>query len=421
MPLPSRGQYEIAVQNPGLAFADRELQQCSVECKDGIPVPYSGAFATTWRMKRDDSAWAVRCFTKPVPQLEKRYSIIGDFLSQRRPEFLIGAELLVRGIRIGADWHPAIKMRWLSGRTLNTYIGSKLRAPTQLILLRGKLLEMAGAMQSLNMAHGDLQARNVIVSRERLYLVDYDGIYVPGLRGLPPGEIGHPHYQHPERCVSHWGPAMDSFSLIVLYIGISAVALQPELWDEFDNGLNVLFNNIDFADPQNSLLFRELLNLPNMGSMPERLQEICAAGLDAVPTLNDFVAQETARRRFMDTVGGWLGTARPMAGQVRLAATDRRALLAQVGSEVTVYGVIAGTHKGLTKYGKPYLFLNVGVYPNAEITFIIWSDGLEKYDARGLDPASLVGVNVEAQGTVGLYENRLEITIDAPARLRIIG
>jgi hypothetical protein len=30
-------------------------------------------------------------------------------------------------------------------------------------------------------------------------LVDYDGMWVPGLADRPAGEVGHPAYQHPQR------------------------------------------------------------------------------------------------------------------------------------------------------------------------------------------------------------------------------
>ena len=335
MPYPIGQQYEVAVQNPLRAFDDWELQQCSVVLQNGMPRVWSGGFAATFRMERAASAWAVRCFTRPVPQLEKRYTIIGKFLAQHTPEFLTRAELLVRGVRVGADWHPVIKMPWVQGRTLNSFIGSTLGTPGQLIPVRDDLLKLAGGMQSLNMAHGDLQHGNVIVFNGRLKLVDYDGIYVPNLKGLPSSEIGFKHYQHPDRGRSHWGPAMDNFSLIVLYIGLSAVAMEPRLWSKFDNEVNVLFNASDFADPLKSPLFKELLNLPGLGSMPEQFQEICRAGLNKVPTLNDFVSQTRIARGPMHPDGTGK---RPIAEVVALYL-----LLALVGVIiVVVFGLTGG-------------------------------------------------------------------------------
>ena len=347
MPYPVGLQYEVAVQNPLRAFDDWELQQCSVVLQNGMPRVWSGGFAATFCMERAASAWAVRCFTRPVPQLERRYTIIGKFFAQHSPEFLTRAELLVRGVRVGADWHPVIKMPWVQGRTLNSFIGSRLGTLGQLIPVRDDLLKLAGAMRSLNMAHGDLQHGNVIVLNGRLKLVDYDGIYVPDLKGLPSSEIGFKHYQHPDRGRSHWGPAMDNFSLIVLYIGLSAVANGPTLWSKFDNGVNVLFNASDFADPLKSPLFKELRKLPGLGSMPEQFQEICKAGLDKVPTLNDFVSQTKNGRGSMHAVGA--GTATGGKGKRSTAEVLAPYLL------WTLVGVIIVVVFGRNLFGSPGL------------------------------------------------------------------
>ena len=231
MSLPTGVQYRKAVQNPKINFRDADLARSTAECgANGMPLTYSGGFATTFRMVDDGAEWAVRCFISPVAQLEKRYKIIGRYISQDPPAFLVNAALLANGIQVDAHWHSVIKMEWLGGPTLNAYIETQLQAASKIIKLRDELMELAAAMQARDMAHGDLQHGNIIVSNGRPRLVDYDGIYLPELSGMVPNESGHKHYQHPQRAQQDWGPHMDRFSQIVLHVGLTAIAQRRDLW-----------------------------------------------------------------------------------------------------------------------------------------------------------------------------------------------
>ena len=422
MPLPTRVKYQTAVQNPRICFRDPDLANSTARCSaNGMPLTYSGGFATTFRMRNAGVDWAVRCFTRPVAQLERRYGIIGRYISTDKLAFLGSAALLPEGIQIDAHWQPIIKMEWLSGYTLNSYIETQLRAASKIIKLRDELVGVAKAMQAKKMAHGDLQHGNIIVFDGRPRLVDYDGIYLPDLKGMVPDELGHKHYQHPQRARGDWGPEMDRFSLIALYVGLSAIALRRELWDTFNCGENVLFTKSDFAEPAASELFDELGGIAAIEKMSKDFRALCAGPLRSVPTLQDFVARTVA-------VNGWEVGTKPKraetpgeSGSINLAATDRASVVANLGSEVRVHGLIAGKRDAMTKYDDPYLFLNVGAYPAAAFTFVIWSEGLEKYAALGEDPASWVGKEVQAQGTVEDFRGRLQMTIHEPVQLRVIG
>lgn len=266
-----------------------------------MPLAYSGGFATTFRMRNGGRDWAVRCFTSPVAQLESRYRIIGGHINTNNPRYLVSAALVPEGIQIDAQWHPIIKMQWLAGYTLNSYVETQLQAASKIIKLRGELMELAGEMQAAEMAHGDLQHGNIIVSNGRPRLVDYDGIYLPELKGMVPDELGHKHYQHPQRAREHWGPHMDRFSLIALYVGLSAIAQRRELWDEFDNGKNILFTEKDFTNPGASELFGKLRGIAAIERISEKFRGICAGGLNDVPTLQAFLGINKIHAQGTDT------------------------------------------------------------------------------------------------------------------------
>ena len=61
-------------------------------------------------------------------------------------------------------------------------------------------------LRKLQMAHGDLQHGNMVVTPAReLKLIDYDGMYVLGMPVGRSHEKGHVNYQHPQRDASHFG------------------------------------------------------------------------------------------------------------------------------------------------------------------------------------------------------------------------
>ena len=60
-------------------------------------------------------------------------------------------------------------------------------------------------LRQAEVAHADQQHGNVLLvpiaemAQLRLKLIDYDGMYVLALAGIPSGELRHPSYQHPQR------------------------------------------------------------------------------------------------------------------------------------------------------------------------------------------------------------------------------
>ena len=81
MQWPTMSDYQDAMQNPGLSFADPEL-------RSGIPVtevwdcePITGGFASVYQVVSGGSKWAVRCFLRHHQDSEQRYAAIGRTLS----------------------------------------------------------------------------------------------------------------------------------------------------------------------------------------------------------------------------------------------------------------------------------------------------------------------------------------------------
>src|SRR5207245_9243152 len=124
----------------------------------------------------------------------------------------------------------------------------------------------------------------------KLFLIDYDGMFLPKLARLKTNDICHINYQHPGRNASHYGPSIDRFSSIVIYLGLRAISESPKLWSKYDDSENVLFRAGDFANPAGSPLVRELAALPALSSEVERFQGVCKLPIDDVPDLETFIS-----------------------------------------------------------------------------------------------------------------------------------
>jgi hypothetical protein len=95
MLLPRGDEYNIAVQNPRIAFTDIDLKTGLVETTQlGLPKPYSGGFTITYKLSNGQTAWAVRCFHRDIQDLQRRYRSIGNFFSKNPSQYFVDAQYL---------------------------------------------------------------------------------------------------------------------------------------------------------------------------------------------------------------------------------------------------------------------------------------------------------------------------------------
>ena len=117
-------------------------------------------------------------------------------------------------------------------------------------------------------------------------------MFVPAFAGHEAPETGLACYQHPRRSASDYGVGLDRFSLLVMCTALSALAVDPGLWAEFNTGENLLFAGDDFADPRASRLFERLGALadPQVTALVRTLTSACALGPLAVPLPDRLIA-----------------------------------------------------------------------------------------------------------------------------------
>jgi len=416
---PEPAEYRNAIQHPRLAFADPDLK--FAECEEdhwGLPRIMTGGFAAIFHLHKGKSQWAVRCFYKDVPELRRRYEAIGQFLSKRPDEVFVDASLLHDGILVQGQRYPIIKMTWIDGDPLNLYIESNISKRQAISWLPDAFLELTERLQKLGIAHGDLQHGNIMVTDHSLKLIDYDGIFLPELKGLPNNQQGHPNYQLPSR-TDEYGPEIDRFSEVVIYTALKALAESPSLWKKYSKGgENLLFKQNDFVDPDSSELMSDLEQISDLGSLVPKLRVLCALGIEDMPALEDFLS------------GRWHpSTVVPppirVIREVRtifevLEASDTAGLLARVGLRVTVVGQITAIHEDSTRYGQPYVFLNFGDWKRKCFHLVAWSGALTLFAAEGLRISSYKGKWISITGILSSFKSTPQIEVEMPSQIEVL-
>jgi hypothetical protein len=288
---PSPQDYNEAIQNLANNASDSQLRNGRVRVSElGLPRALTGAFASVYRVDCPESSVAVRCFLRDIKDQESRYEHISNFVQNDSLPYTVTFDFLRNGIRVGANWYPALKMDWVSGPNIDQYVEKHLNQPAKLISLGESFKNMCMELHDAGIAHGDLQHGNIILCNDELRLVDYDGMYVPAMSGMLSHELGHRNFQHPLRSPRHFGPHLDNFSAWVIYISIRCAALDPYLWQTVAAGDDcLLFRRDDFVDPEHSFVFNTLERHENeeIRSLARFLRWQCHEPIDEVPALKN--------------------------------------------------------------------------------------------------------------------------------------
>jgi len=261
---PDLTEYHEAMQSPQRSLGDPELQKAQID-KDrfGMPKPATGGNAVVYKATVGQNAWAVRCFLRPISDHAERYAAISKHLQKNRSAHSTEFVYLADGLRIKGGTFPIVKMAWVQGQHLDRCVEGLLDQPRELAALREKFRTLVKDIERAHFAHGDLQHGNIMVTGKELLLIDYDGMWVPALIGRQATEIGHRAYQHPKRSTTDYGPHLDRFSALVIYLSLRALEIDRQLWDTYCTGDNLLFVREDFNEPGRSPLWGDLAALKN--------------------------------------------------------------------------------------------------------------------------------------------------------------
>src|SRR5438105_15476071 len=262
---PDLTEYDEAVQHPPKAFADPGLKAVTLELdRFGMPKPATGGNAVVYKANEPGGlltfkkTWAIRCVLRPISDHAERYEAISRHLRKVRLSYDVNFQFLKQGIQIRSGWFPIVKMQWAEGDLLHSHIEKQLRYPGSLATLRAKWVTLVRDLEAARVAHGDLQHGNILVRDGSIQLVDYDGMWVPALKGRHATEIGHRAYQHPERSEQDYGQEIDRFSALVIYLSLAALERDVTLWERFHTGDNLIFVREDFHQLGRSAIWQQL-------------------------------------------------------------------------------------------------------------------------------------------------------------------
>jgi hypothetical protein len=424
---PTMDQYNDAVQHPQTAFSDPVLKVAKIATNGmGLPIALGGGFALTYTATAQGRKFAIRCFHKEAKGLEARYGHVDKGLRTAGGSYFVGFEYQPTGVLVNGKRYPIVKMDWVDGDTLGSFLEDNYSDKSRIERLRQQFTDVERFLRSEGLAHGDLQNGNVLVKSD-LKLIDYDGIYVPTMAAGQGAELGHKHFQHPKRSAADYGPEMDRFSFIVIDLSLRAIALHSKLFAKYSNGENIILTANDFIDPGNSAAFADLKAIPTLARDTANLASICAAPVKSVPKLEDFLAAKNIpAAAIIIRAPAAAKEAKKEAAYVGaydvVDATNFALVAKQVGNRVELVGRVTKVHTAKTKYGKPYCFVFFND-SRQSVKLNIWSEGLAKLS--GAPSQAWTGKWLSVQGLVdptysGRHGTSLSITITSNSQLRTI-
>jgi hypothetical protein len=261
---PTRDAYDAAMLDWHTTLADPELRAGDL-ARDSFGIRrYGGAglYVCVYRI----GDWLVRCFRanppkQPPDDIMERYAAISAFCRAHTATLpaLVPIDYQPEGITVHGQAWPIVKMPFLGDAvSLGSYISRHVRDGARMRALAGAWLHLIAGMEAAPMAHGDLDLTNVLVQGHddapTLRLIDYDNLWLPALQQRRQTESGHEHFQHPAFLPPNarpFGPAMDRFSALVIYLALLALIQQPTLYDEWeaDESAYLLLLRFDYQRP----------------------------------------------------------------------------------------------------------------------------------------------------------------------------
>ena len=255
MNYPSINEYKEAI-----LFAEDNFEQLKnlrpVLEDDGSPVMTSGNFAVVFKMKDEQTGklHAVKCFLREQEGRAEAYRMIAEELEYVSSTFLTPIKYLEKELFVDTNAgeekeFPVLLMDWVEGETLDKYIRKHLDDQYELSLLAYQFSRLAMWLMPQPFAHGDLKPDNILVKSDgTLVLVDYDGVYVPAMKGQKARELGSPDFRHPSRTETDFDEHIDDFSLASILLSLKAISLQPSLLEEYGASDRLLFSANDYLN-----------------------------------------------------------------------------------------------------------------------------------------------------------------------------
>ena len=265
MTYPLISEYVEAVRNAEDNF-DKLRNLRPVTDGNGNPVMTSGNFAVVFKMRdeKNDKLYAVKCFLKDQPNRAENYRMIAEELENVSSSFLtkfqyLDNELFVDAAHADGEEFPVLLMDWVEGTNLDLYIRQHLHDSYQLHLLAYQFSRLALWLMPQPFAHGDLKPDNIMVREDgTLVLIDYDGMFVPAMKGQKAREMGSLDFRHPARTEETFNEHIDDFSLASILLSLRVIAEEPALLEKYGAADRLLFSEKDYRAIHDCQLLKDI-------------------------------------------------------------------------------------------------------------------------------------------------------------------
>ena len=267
MQYPLISEYVKAIQDAGDNL--EQLAHLTPVLDDhGEPYRSSGAFAVVFKMqdKSTGKYYALKCFTKEQEGRADAYRQIAEELDMVEYPYIIFVKYMEKEVCVDCqceeDKFPVLLMDWVDGDTMEAYIAANYHNQSSMSMLCYRFGKMAAWLRTQSFAHGDLKSDNIIVRPDgSLALVDYDGMFVPSMKGRKSPTKGTKNFSHPLRTVDDFDETIDDFSLASIALSLKAISLNSTLLDLYGNSGRLLFSEEDYRNPSKSKVISTLQEL----------------------------------------------------------------------------------------------------------------------------------------------------------------
>ena len=267
MQYPLISEYVKAIQDAGdnldkLSFLTPVLDD------HGEPYRSSGAFAVVFKMldKSTGKYYALKCFTEEQEGRADAYRQIADELGMVDSPYITSVKYMEKELFVDSqceeDEFPVLLMDWVDGETMEAYIAANYRNQSAMLMLSYRFGKMAAWLRTQPFSHGDIKPDNIIVRPDgSLTLVDYDGMFVPSMKGCQSPTIGTKDFSHPLRTMDDFDETIDDFSLASIALSLKAISMKSTLLDIYGASDRLLFSENDYRNPSNSKVISALQEL----------------------------------------------------------------------------------------------------------------------------------------------------------------
>lgn len=233
---------------------------------DGLPVMTSGNFAVVLKMKdvKTGKFYALKCFTKEQEGRAEAYREITKELENVSSPYILSIRYLEKELFVDTDQtteteFPVLLMDWVDGKPLDKYLRENIESKFIIETLLENFYQLSEWLISQPFAHGDLKPDNILVKSDgTLILVDYDGMYVPAMKGQKSREVGSPDFCHPQRSEDFFNEHIDDFSILSILLSLCVLFVNKNYLTKYCTEDRLLFSKNDYSNIHRSNIYNDI-------------------------------------------------------------------------------------------------------------------------------------------------------------------